>query len=85
MLPVRSHANADLFNSPDANLSILGEIFWHSYDTIYYQLRNFEYVKDLLFESTSQHFLAPAPAPSANIASHVESETEVDENFITFS
>ena len=43
---------------------------------IYYQLKNLEYVKDLLYESTSRNFSAPAlnfvifmsQRPSANIA-----------------
>ena len=76
MLAVRSHANADLLNCPDANLKyILGGICWYSSDTN--QLKKiFEYVKNLFYGSPSRNFSGAAvnfvnsmaQRPSANIA-----------------
>ena len=51
--------------------------------------KNFEHVKDLLYESTSQKVLAPAVNCDFYGAktehSHVDSESEVYGNFIRFS
>ena len=55
---------------------------------IYYQLRNLEYVRDLLYESTSRDVLAPVVnyfySPKTEHR-RVESEREVYENLIRFS
>ena len=61
MLAIRSHANADLFNWPDANLKHLGRnlLVFVRHEFIIC-LKIFEYVEDLLNCSTSRNFLAPA-------------------------